>query len=308
VTGTLRHHDDAPAFGQWIWFTRKLEPVIDKDNARVHTELKRYAISDAEGKYQIFLTPGDYEVTANQDIRGDFGKKPEVTNITVTPDDEITSDFTISDKLFIRLLHADGTPVYPGGKVANSNFSIRYYTNKPVPGGRTRFGVGFGIWTIEDGTFEVFPAQADETTYLYMTDDGKEGITYLLPHDRKNLEIVDVPLTPTAQVRFRLLDEQTGQPIVGRTLKSPAAVHLPNEMGPYRPFGDSSTDANGEVTVNVPAFGDYVGLKYHLNIDVADETTTNAVKYQQTERTDITFAPKTPGEVIDLGDVRVLAQ
>lgn len=247
-----------------------------KANDRVYHALQMYfnAQTDAEGKYEFHLGPGDYQISGPA--------RTESVKLTIPPKDPpagVVQNFHMpraeTGPLAGRVVDRDAKPV-PGAVVEG-----RYASSQA-----RRW---FGETKCDDkGGFQI-ERSLDRLIIHARNENGSlAGTTDSDPEETE----ATVVIGPVAKATGRLLDLD-GKPVAGRELTYGIRVHVGET--PNSPFMDSfggkvTTDAQG----NFSLAGLITGETYHLNVKIDELGSRTVTKVTAKD-------PKT----LDLGDLSV---
>lgn len=192
-----------------------------------------FAQTDAEGRYQFHLGPGDYQ------IHGPAHTEPVILTIPEKdPPAAVEHDFHMprpeSGPLAVRVLDQDGKAV------AGAEVEGRYTTSSA----RRWFGADR---TDDDGAFQI-ERSLDPLVIFARSDDG--SLAGVVNSDAEE-STATVVLAPTASAKGRLVD-LAGKPIAAREIRYGIRVY--QGPPPNSPFSDSfggvvTTDADGAFSV-----------------------------------------------------------
>lgn len=305
LTGTLKYRDGKPVADYEVRIFRMIQGRTPEGAERDipfserTLEFSRSVKTDKQGNYSIALPPGVYEIRVLGQWETDSFKHRKVI---LKEGQKVAADFTIRDAFYVRLLHADGRPVFDGSTpYVLTGFTWREgFPPEGKKGGALSIGNSLTInW---DGNIRMIPFEKSNFLH-FVTKDGKEGVLKDFSSDIKSGEVVDVRLEPTVRIKSRWIRRDTDGPVADTFLRCPVSLRIPNMPASFQPVNvDYTTDKNGNVTVCVPALGKYVEtekLTYSLNFHVEGST---GIMFNP----NMFFAPTTPGEEIDLGVFEIL--
>ena len=214
------------------------------NRVRVRPLIVRWTRTDAEGRYEFCLGPGNY------DVRGPA--HTEIQKFSVEDQKSIAFDFR--------------TPRPDMGIITGR--VVRREDSQPVAGAEV---VGIPITkrghadlretTDEQGRFRK-EHWLDETLFYVETSRGLKGLV-VMPVGEQD---VTIPVQPVASARGRLVDA-TGEPIPDRRIEYGIRVVFPGESLQHRFGGSIRTDAAGRFVIE----GLVAGQEYHLQLPLHTE-------------------------------------
>ena len=285
--GTVRYTDGTPAKNAVVGFIPTKTPEVFKEP--MCANFSRGARTDDEGKYLIYLSPGEYRISAYQ------GQNDETAEVGPGSNPEV--DLVLKKITLVRFLRADGTPLFQTSPKHALNLSCWKIGELDASGNPTTLSMGSGGYMNNNGDIEEVPQ--GETYILFMSDDFQEGFVGKIPTGLDNLAVYAAQLVPTAKARFRILDASEN-PLVRRDVFCYVKVKhtLGGESCTGLRVGDViRTDDQGYVTIPVPALGEFADC-FRYQLDVSHPKNKNVKA-----RIEPIFTPTTPGKTTDCGNV-----
>ncbi|HEV7280491.1 MAG TPA: thioredoxin family protein [Pirellulaceae bacterium] len=206
------------------------------------------AKTNAEGRYEFFVGPGDYSIMGPSQAPGQ--------KVTVNGETDILVDLAaarpeIGPLAGTVVTGSPPTPV-PDAKLEG------YY--RAVAGGRT-----FTTVTDEGGRFAAERRLHPMTLIARSADGTLAGIVEIGPDDATTT----IAIAPLVSAHGRLIDESTGEAMAGRQIRWGRRIHDgENESGPFRDAwgATETTDEAGRFRMA----GLVVGQKYSLSLMAED--------------------------------------
>ena len=305
IQGIVYDADGTPAKGEIVSFVPTQSPDALKDTS---VSFSRGALTDAEGKYQIYLSPGEYRVSALR------GQDNELAEVGAGKNPEI--DLVLKNITLVRLVHEDGTPLFQEKVTRVVNFSYWEIGELDAHGNPSWGSVSVGADFNDNGDIKLISPQRQpyigniginlinrspkEKSYIiYMSNDFQEGFVGEIPTGLENFAVYTAQLAPTVKARFRILDT-LGKPLIQQDVSCFVDVKhvLCGESSTGLSVGNViRTDDAGYITIHVPALGDFADrFRYQLNVEHPKNLNIKA-------RYEPEFRPPQPGSEIDAGVV-----
>ncbi|MDR1957979.1 MAG: carboxypeptidase-like regulatory domain-containing protein [Planctomycetaceae bacterium] len=297
LQGTVRHADGTPA--------KDVNLSISPTNLSVYDEkydaqfsrimFSRTTVTDSEGKYRIYLSPGRYYIQAfPRQIEDEKSFNPA----EVGPGKNPSVDCVVKNRTLLRPQHVDGTPVFrQAGIETNPSF---WKFGEPDMNGKPKWHSVDGGNIVNNGGYIEGYMDGVKNYFFLLSGDFEEGYAGEIPNNLKNLEVYPVQLIPAARVRFRLLDASK-KPLVHHPVFCSVRignVHAPGTSVSMRIRGNTlQTDKDGMATLPVPALGTLKD-RFQYRLSVIDRKNIKG-KFPDSRK----FAPEKSGDLIDLGDI-----
>lgn len=244
VYGTAMFDDGTPAKDRTIVGWRSMIPsdlMAVRNiaaNAHYNFALDFQAPVQADGKYELYLPPGDFHVAESHDSRRDHAVPVSIKDMEKDKDapKEYRIDLVLPAPLRGKFVKEDGSApgnleVCYAAKTDNST-SSRTFDLPPDKGGEFSLNK-------QQGSF-----------LIAVTRDQSLGIVYPIP-DEKLSEFHTVVLKPTATVKLELRDSG-GQPVAGKHITAQTGSRIQYLESTIN-IGDSITGGDGVAAFQLPS-------------------------------------------------------
>jgi RNA polymerase sigma factor (sigma-70 family) len=247
-------------------------PNPEEDNRWVQPSSGLNTMTDAEGRYEFSVGPGEYQ------LRG----PDQVKHIRFKVTDEAKLEFNFhaprEETALLKGSVVIGTPPVPvvGASIEGVHRLIANDTHSK---------------TDRQGRFEAVRHQHSMTLCARSADGKLAGIVEIGPE----ATTVKVPIVPVASARGRLVDSQTGEPLPGREIIYAVRVpsgHDENSAWTNRFGGTVKTDDRGRFELAAIV----AGHKYDVNVTMETEGGGRWAT--------VHTLVATPGQSLDLGEVK----
>ena len=248
-------------------------PNPENSNRWVQPMYVRRTTTDDDGRYELFVGPGNY------DLRGPQQNEIQKFDLAQETEYEVNFHAERPEKGMLRGLVLTGNPPVP---VANAKIVGIY---------RHQLGAG-DMEATTDGTgkFEVERYLHTTVIHAQSSDGTLAGVVEIDPDD----ESVTIPVQKPASAGGRLIDAATNKPLVGREISYGIRVHLGDEYAAWRTSFGGSTKTGEDGRFELKSL--VVGARYDVDVTLLDRTAGSSMGIHE-------LTPEN-SEHVDLGDVR----
>lgn len=246
---------------------------------RITQDITRYGRADARGHFEFYVAPGHYSLLAGSAPSSSGREHPTDFDIKDQADIEVNIHLDrLSRVPFIGRLVLQSDPKQKVPRTVIRGASIEPYIAAYVHATSNADGELQGTRTPCEALLEV-----------HTTDNQFAGIAHISADD----PTVDITLEPTASVHGRLIDESTGRPLPGRSIRYDLQFNGQN-LNLETPQGKGVRTSNkGEFTLA----GLTPGWRYVFRLD--EITRRRLPSFRPAD-----FMPLSAG-VMELGEIRV---
>jgi hypothetical protein len=292
---TLMLKPAARVYGE-VTFGKEKRPVIDAyvvliqsddgkhpgpkvGRQRITQDITRYGRADAQGHFEFYVAPGHYSLLAGSapsfsgsERRTEFDIKDQ-TDIEVNIHQDRISRMPFIGRLFLK---SDAKQKVPPTVIRGASIE-------------PRIAAYVHATSNADGELQGTRTPCETLIEVHTTDNKFAGIAHISADD----PTVDITLEPAATVHGRLIDESTGQPLPGRSIRYELQFNGQNRILESPQGKGVHTNVDGEFTLA----GLTPGWRYVFRMD--EITGRRLPSFRPAD-----FMPQSAG-VMELGEIRV---